>query len=83
MIKSYKKEAGDSEEEQPASIPDVSLECIDALEQLLKKDPRERITLFDFLHHPWIQTHQKWRNRKIWNDCYSSSSEEGPVTKET
>lgn len=55
-------------------MPDVTLECLDALELLLKKDPRERITLFDFLHHPWLQAHQKWRNRKIWNDCYSSSS---------
>ena len=55
-------------------VPDVTLECLDALELLLKKDPKERISLFDFLHHPWLQTHQKWRNRKIWNDCYSSSS---------
>lgn len=33
---------------------DVSYECLDAIELLLKKDPRERITIFEFLHHPWL-----------------------------
>lgn len=66
LLKSQKQE----------DVPDVSYECLEAIELLLKKDPRERITLFDFLHHPWLQAHQKYRNRKIWNDCYSSSSGE-------
>ena len=57
-------------------MPDVSVECLEAIELLLKKDPKDRITIFDFLHHPWLQAHQKWRNRKIWNDCYSSDSKE-------
>lgn len=55
-------------------IPDVSLDCLEAIELLLKKDPRERITLFEFLHHPWMQSYQKWKNKKRWNDCYSSDS---------
>ena len=53
-------------------VPDVSIDCLDALELLLKKDPRERITIFDFLHHPWLQNYQKWKNRKMWAGTYSS-----------
>ena len=30
--------------------------------------------MFDFLHHPWLQNYQKWKNRKIWAGTYSSSS---------
>ena len=55
-------------------IPDMSLDCLDALDQLLKKDPKERITIFDFLHHPWLQNYQKWKNRKIWGASYSDGS---------
>ena len=62
-------------------VPDVSIECLEAIELLLKKDPRERISLFDFLHHPWLQKYQKWKNRKIWNDCYSSSNESSDSLK--
>ena len=32
----------------------VSIECLEAIELLLKKDKRERITIFEFLHHPWL-----------------------------
>jgi hypothetical protein len=54
-------------------VPNVSIECLEAIELLLKKDPRERITMFDFLHHPWLQNYQKWKNRKMWAGTYSSS----------
>lgn len=55
-------------------MPEVSLECLDAIELLLKKDKRERITIFEFLHHPWLQNYKKWKNRKMWANSYSSSS---------
>lgn len=31
--------------------------------------------MFDFLHHPWLQNYQKWKNRKMWANSYSSDSE--------
>lgn len=64
-------------------IPDVSLDCLEAIELLLKKDPRERITLFEFLHHPWMQSYQKWKNKKRWNDCYSSDSNDSLIDELT
>lgn len=56
-------------------VPNVSIECLEAIELLLKKAPRERITMFEFLHHPWLQNYKKWKNRKMWANSYSSSSE--------
>ena len=32
----------------------ISNECREAIELMLKKDPDERISLFDLLHHPWL-----------------------------
>ena len=56
-------------------LPNVSVECLEAIELLLKKDPQERITIFDFLHHPWLQNYQRWKNKKLWPTSYSSDSQ--------
>lgn len=53
---------------------DVSDECLDAIKLLLKKDKQERMTIFEFLHHPWLQNYQKWKNRKMWANSYSDES---------
>jgi serine/threonine protein kinase len=42
------------EEVEASKLPNVSRECLDAIEMLLKKDPSERISIFDFLQHPWL-----------------------------
>lgn len=55
-------------------VPNVSFDCLEAIELLLKKDPKERITMFEFLHHPWLQNYKKWKNRKMWGQTYSSDS---------
>lgn len=47
-------------------LPNVSVECLDAIEMLLKKDPNERISIFDFLQHPWIEKYKRWKETKIW-----------------
>ena len=57
----------------------LSIECLDALEKLLKKEPGERISIFDFLHHPWLQNYQRWKNRKMWANSDSSSNSEKSV----
>lgn len=59
--------------------PNVSIECLDALEKLLRKNPEERITIFDFLQHPWIVKYQRWKETKKYgrhldNDSLSLSS---------
>jgi len=62
------------EEIEVLKLPNVSIECLDAIEMLLKKDPHERISIFDFLQHPWLQEYQRWKEVKKWGHNYSSSS---------
>lgn len=56
------------------NIPNVSIECLNAIELLLKKDPRERITIFDFLQHSWLTEYQRWKEVKKYGRSYSSGS---------
>lgn len=44
----------------------MSVECLDAIEMLLKKNPKERISIFDFLQHPWIKKYKRWKETKTW-----------------
>lgn len=32
----------------------ISTEAIDLLQRMLKEDPRERLSLFEVMHHPWV-----------------------------
>lgn len=32
----------------------ISVEAIDLLQSMLKEDPRDRLSLFQILHHPWV-----------------------------
>jgi len=32
----------------------ISLEAIDLLQSMLREDPRERLSLFQIMHHPWV-----------------------------
>lgn len=38
-----------------ANIPNISNECKNLIENMLKIDLKERITLDKVIHHPWIQ----------------------------
>ena len=84
--KSIEKKAKVTCDQEVVKVPNVSYECLEAIELLLMKNPRERISIFDFLHHPWLQNHQKLKNRTIWGDSYSSNEEtdslEGIVSAE-
>ena len=64
-------------------LPNVSYECLEAIELLLKKNPQERITIFDFLHHPWLQNYQRRKNKKLWPTSYSSDSHATSSLKDT
>ena len=58
-------------------VPDnVSNECRDAIEQMLKKDPDERISLFDLQHHAWLCDYQH-ANKQIWEETSNENSSNG------
>ena len=52
--KSTEKKVKLSEEKEVVKVPNVSIDCLEAIELLLMKNPRERMSIFDFLHHPWL-----------------------------
>ena len=57
----------------------VSQECLLLIEQLLKKDPEERLSIFDIKHHPWLSRYRRRMKRSFFGD----TSEEEEETKET
>ena len=45
----------------------ISNECREVIELMLKKEPGERISLFDLLHHPWLHSYQH-ENKQMWEE---------------
>ena len=45
---------------------------MNAIESMLKKEPEERISMFDLLHHPWLRRYQREANGGGWDTSDSS-----------
>ena len=52
---------------------DVSNECREVIELMLKKDPEERVSLFELLHHPWLHDFQHL-NKQVWEETSNESA---------
>ena len=64
---------GKTEQANILNVPEnVSNECRDAIEQMLRKDPDERISLFDLQHHPWLCNYQH-ANKQMWEETSNES----------
>ena len=47
---------------------------------MLKKDPDERISLFDLQHHPWLCDYQH-ANKQMWEETSNEISSNGSIVE--
>lgn len=54
----------------------LTADCLDLVRGMLAKEPEQRVSIFDILHHPWLMNHKQTKTRKFdWTKVSDSDSD--------